>query len=43
MREKIEKWYRQGLWTAQMVADAVEKGRITAGEYGAITGGEYGA
>lgn len=26
MKEKIKKWYRQGLWTAAMVEQAVEKG-----------------
>ena len=29
MYEKIKKWYRQGLWTAQKVNDAVTKGIIT--------------
>ena len=32
MKEKIAKWYRQGLWTAQMVQDAVTKGKLTADE-----------
>ena len=30
MKEKIAKWYRQGLWTAQMVQDAVTKKKLTA-------------
>ena len=30
MKEKIAKWYRQGLWTAQMVQNAVTKGKLTA-------------
>ena len=30
MKEKIEKWYKQGLWTAQMVQNAVTKGKLTA-------------
>lgn len=30
MFEKIRKWYRQGLWSAQMVQTAVNKGVITA-------------
>lgn len=30
MFEKIKKWYRQGLWTEQMVQTAVKKGVITA-------------
>ena len=29
MREKIEKWYKMGLWTEEMVMNAVEKGVIT--------------
>lgn len=38
MREKIAKWYKQGLWTKSMVRAAVEKDRITAEDYEAITG-----
>ena len=29
MKEKIAKWYMQGLWTAKMVQNAVEKGALT--------------
>ena len=29
MKEKIEKWYRLGLWTKEMVIDAFNKGVIT--------------
>jgi len=29
MKEKIAKWYKQGLWTEVMVDNAVEKGVIT--------------
>ena len=32
MKEKIAKWYKQGLWTADMVQDAVDKGILTAEE-----------
>ena len=32
MKEKIAKWYKQGLWTAQMVQDAVGKGKLTEAE-----------
>ena len=32
MFEKIKKWYKQGLWTAQMVRNAVEKGKLTEAE-----------
>lgn len=33
MRDKIKRWYEQGLWSAQMVHDAVDKGIITEQEY----------
>lgn len=29
MFEKIKKWYSQGLWTENMVLDAIDKGAIT--------------
>ena len=32
MYEKIKKWYEQGLWTEEMVQNAVKKGVITAEE-----------
>ena len=32
MKEKIAKWYKQGLWTAQMVQDAVTKKKLTSDE-----------
>ena len=38
MRDKIKKWYKQGLWTAEMVANAVAKGIITNEDYAEITG-----
>lgn len=41
MKEKIERWYKQGLWTLEMVRNAVEKGVITADEYEEITGEAY--
>jgi uncharacterized XkdX family phage protein len=30
MYEKIKKWYKQGLWSAEQVQKAVDKGVITA-------------
>ena len=45
MKEKIAKWYKQGLWTASMVKSAV--GRtfngvlFTEEDYTEITGEEY--
>ena len=32
MFEKIKRWYRQGLWTEDMVMNAVEKGVISQAE-----------
>ena len=32
MKDKIAKWYKQGLWTAKMVQDAVTKGKLTEEE-----------
>lgn len=29
MKEKIKKWYKQGLWTAEMVQNAVKKSVLT--------------
>ena len=40
MKEKIARWYRQGLWTAEMVQSAVKKGVITEADYAEITGAE---
>lgn len=41
MKARIEKWYRQGLWSAEQVANAVKKGVITAADYEEITGEVY--
>lgn len=41
MKEKIMKWYEQGLWTAAMVRNAVVKGKLTAEDYREITGEQY--
>jgi len=38
---KIKRFYDGGYWTKQMVADAVEKGKITEKEYKKITGEDY--
>lgn len=38
MKAKIEKWYKQGLWTDEMVMQAVEKGIITEAEATEIMG-----
>ena len=39
MKEKIARWYRQGLWTADMVRSAALKGIISEADYAEITGG----
>lgn len=45
MNDKIERWYKQGLWTAEMVQAAADKGVITQAQAdeimceGAGTGG----
>lgn len=36
MFEKIKKWYKQGLWSADKVQNAVEKGVITQDEANVI-------
>lgn len=41
MKNRIEKWYKQRLWTQDKVKDAVEKGVITESEYEEITGEVY--
>ena len=38
MRDKIARWYVQGLWTEDMVRTAVKKGVITEAEAGEILG-----
>ena len=32
MKEKIAKWYKQGLWSEEMVMNAVKKGVVTEAE-----------
>lgn len=41
MFEKIKKWYKQGLWTKDMVRKAVEKKVITKKDYKEIVGEDY--
>ena len=38
MKDKIAKWYKQGLWSLAMVRNAANKGVITSDEF---TGEEY--
>jgi hypothetical protein len=37
MFEKIQKWYKQKLWTYTMVQNALEKGVITPEQFAEIT------
>jgi len=39
--EKIKSYFDRGLWTAEMVANAVVKTKITVEEYKQITGLDY--
>ena len=41
MFDKIKKWYNQGLWTADMVRNAVAKGVLTPEQFKEITGEQY--
>ncbi len=38
MFDKINRWYKQGLWTAEMVQTAANKGVITQAQADEITG-----
>lgn len=40
MKDKIAKWYKQGLWTEEMVKQAWEKNILTEEEYLKIVGKE---
>ena len=41
MYKKIKRWYEQGLWTKEMVAQAVAKGVLTPEQYEEIVGRMY--
>jgi hypothetical protein len=36
MQEKITRWYKQGLWTAEMVRNAIDKGILSEEQVEAI-------
>lgn len=40
MKERIEKWYKQGLWTEEMVRNAWVKGVLSETEYLKIVQGD---
>lgn len=39
--DKIKSYYNSGMWSAEMVSNAVAKGKITESEYREITGESY--
>ena len=39
--QKVQAYYKQGLWTEKMLRHAVEKGWITAEDYQKLTGHSY--
>jgi hypothetical protein len=39
MYEKIKKWYKQGLWTKQMVLNAIAKNVLTESQASKILSG----
>lgn len=39
--DRIKQYYDDGLWSAEMVHNAVKKGKITPEEYELITGEKY--
>lgn len=41
IKEKILSWFNSGLWTEDMVAEAVERKIITAEDYTYIIGEDY--
>lgn len=41
MKIKIKKYFDSGLWTPQMVKNAVKKGKISEADFLEITGVEY--
>lgn len=38
MKQKIAKWYKQGLWNKEKVRDAFERGVLTEADYAEIVG-----
>ena len=38
MKERIKRWYKMGLWSAEMVRDAVNKGVLTESDAAEILG-----
>lgn len=40
-REKVKQWYEWGVWTKDMVANAVKKDKLSKEDYLYITGEEF--
>lgn len=38
MKDRVAKWYKQGLWTADMVRNAAKKGVLTEDDVSEILG-----
>lgn len=41
MKDRIEKWHKQGLWDVEKIKNAVAKGVLTADKFKKITGQKY--
>ena len=41
-KQRIDRFYRRGLWDKKRVGEAVEYGKITEEDYKEITGEDYG-
>lgn len=39
--EKVRAWYQAGIWTLEMVENAVRKGKLTEEEFKEITGHDF--
>jgi uncharacterized XkdX family phage protein len=39
--ERLKQYYEDGLWSAEMLRNAVKKGKITPEEFELITGEKY--
>lgn len=40
-KNKVKQWYSWGIWTKEMVANAVKKNALTVEDYKDIVGEEY--
>jgi uncharacterized XkdX family phage protein len=40
-KDKVKQWYKWGMWTTDMVKNAVVKGKLTTDDYFYITGEAY--